>query len=63
MVNLAVSFWVEPGVYFPFHSQIPTHFQGIGIRIEDDVLVQPEYPIVFTATTPKEIIDIEALQS
>lgn len=52
---------VEPGLYFPAGS--PARFQGIGIRIEDDVLVENGPPTVLTASIPKEIQDIEALRT
>lgn len=52
---------VEPGLYFPPDS--PPAFRGIGVRIEDDVLVLGETPTVLTASIPKEIQDIEALRA
>ncbi len=52
---------VEPGLYFPPDS--PPAFRGIGVRIEDDVLVSGETPTVLTASIPKEIQDIEALRA
>lgn len=39
----------------------PADFHGIGIRIEDDVLVRENGPLVMTASCPKEVSDIEAL--
>jgi Xaa-Pro aminopeptidase len=31
---------VEPGLYFqPDDATVPEHFRGIGVRIEDDVVV------------------------
>jgi intermediate cleaving peptidase 55 len=53
---------MEPGIYVPYSDKYPRHFQGMGIRIEDDVLVQPDYPIVLSSTAPKEVADIEALR-
>jgi Xaa-Pro aminopeptidase len=32
---------VEPGLYFRPGTTVPPHLHGIGVRIEDDVLVQP----------------------
>jgi Xaa-Pro aminopeptidase len=32
---------VEPGLYFRPGATVPAHLHGIGVRIEDDVLVQP----------------------
>ncbi|HNJ05935.1 MAG TPA: M24B family metallopeptidase, partial [Leptospiraceae bacterium] len=52
---------VEPGLYFPPDS--PERFRGIGVRIEDDVLVSGATPTVLTASIPKEIQDIEALRA
>ncbi len=54
---------VEPGLYFdPTDESIPAGFRGIGVRIEDDILVQDDSPIVLTAMIPKEVDEIEALR-
>ena len=40
---------------------IPERYSGIGIRIEDDVLITDSGPVVLTANCPKKIDEIEAL--
>ncbi|KAH9978208.1 peptidase M24 [Lactifluus volemus] len=50
---------IEPGVYVPADPQFPKHFHGLGMRIEDEVLVGTEHPIVLSANAPKEIEDVE----
>ncbi|CCM01030.1 uncharacterized protein FIBRA_03078 [Fibroporia radiculosa] len=50
---------VEPGVYVPPLSHYPKHFHNIGMRIEDEVLVGEEHPIVLSVNAPKEIADVE----
>ena len=53
---------VEPGIYIaPDDEEAPESFRGIGIRIEDDVLVTPEGHEVITPATPKKVADLEAL--
>jgi Xaa-Pro aminopeptidase len=53
---------VEPGLYIdPDDDDVPESFRGIGIRIEDDVLVTEDGYEVMTAATPKSIADVEAL--
>ena len=53
---------VEPGLYIdPDDDDVPESFRGIGIRIEDDVLVTEDGCEVMTAATPKSIADVEAL--
>ncbi len=55
---------VEPGLYFdPSDSTIPKEFRGIGIRIEDDILIQGKKPINLTEGIVKEISEIESLKS
>lgn len=44
---------VEPGLYI--------QEEGIGIRIEDDILVTKDGPVNLTAMIPKEVKDIEAI--
>ncbi len=53
---------VEPGLYIaPDDDEVPESFRGVGIRIEDDVLVTQDGHEVMTAATPKSIADVEAL--
>lgn len=52
---------VEPGLYFAEDQEdVPPALRGIGIRIEDDVLVTTGDPEVLTAATPKTVDDVEA---
>ncbi|MDP6932743.1 MAG: aminopeptidase P N-terminal domain-containing protein, partial [Myxococcota bacterium] len=45
---------VEPGIYVPSDAEdAPREFRGIGIRIEDDVLVTDGDPDVLTSGAPK----------
>ncbi|KAF8516631.1 peptidase M24 [Gautieria morchelliformis] len=50
---------VEPGVYVPPSTSFPKHFHNIGIRIEDEVLVQKDHAVVLSVDAPKEIADVE----
>jgi Xaa-Pro aminopeptidase len=53
---------VEPGVYIPAgDTTVAAEFRGIGIRIEDDVLVTSEGAEVLSVSIPKEVIDIEQI--
>jgi Xaa-Pro aminopeptidase len=53
---------VEPGIYVaPDDEDAPEQYRGIGIRIEDDVLVTADGHEVITHATPKKVSDIEAL--
>ncbi len=55
---------VEPGLYVaPDTEGVPLEYLGLGIRIEDDVLVTDEGPEVLTAGVPKEIAEIEAVMA
>ncbi len=50
---------VEPGLYFaPRLEGIPQEYQGIGIRIEDDVLVTDDGADILTQAVPKRPDDI-----
>ena len=52
---------IEPGCYFGLDmEEVPAAFRGIGVRIEDDVLVTSGAPEVLTAAIPKEITQLEA---
>ena len=52
---------VEPGIYIPFGSDCDEKWWGIGIRIEDDVLITETNPEVLSSCVPKTILEIEAL--
>jgi Xaa-Pro aminopeptidase len=53
-------FSVEPGIYInSSDTSVPEEFRGIGIRIEDDVLITAEGNEVLTKDIAKEICDIE----
>lgn len=53
---------VEPGLYIAENCKtVERKWRGIGIRIEDDVLVTKEGCEILTSNAPKTIIDIEAL--
>ena len=55
---------VEPGLYFASWRddiEVPEKYSGIGIRIEDEVLITKDGPIVLTSKCPNEISEIESL--
>jgi Xaa-Pro aminopeptidase len=53
---------VEPGLYIAADAaDVPAELRGIGVRIEDDVLVTTDGHEVLTRAIPKEPADIEAL--
>lgn len=55
---------VEPGLYIaPDDETVDPKWRGIGIRIEDDVAVTKNGPLVLTAKVVKTVEDIEALMA
>ncbi len=53
---------VEPGIYISKdRDDVPPEYRGIGVRIEDDILVTTGDPEVLTSGAPKEVDDLEAL--
>ena len=52
---------VEPGLYIRAADDVPAGLHGIGVRIEDDVVVTAGECEVITAEAPKLPDDIEAL--
>jgi Xaa-Pro aminopeptidase len=55
---------IEPGLYIPKNClKVDKKWRGIGIRIEDDVLVTETGYEVLTQAAPKTIAEIEALMN
>src|SRR6185503_11301549 len=50
---------VEPGIYVGSTTKAPDEYKGIGVRIEDDVLVTADGPDVMTRGIPKSVDDVE----
>ncbi|WP_245832243.1 Xaa-Pro aminopeptidase [Oceanospirillum sanctuarii] len=55
---------VEPGLYVaPDDDSVEERWRGIGIRIEDNVVVTENGPEIMTSGVPKNIAEIEALMA
>jgi Xaa-Pro aminopeptidase len=52
---------VEPGLYFqPDDLTVPEDLRGIGVRIEDDILITDGDPVNLSAALPRDAAGIEA---
>ena len=55
---------VEPGIYIsPNNLNVAKKWRGIGVRIEDDVVVTKQGCEVLTGDVPKTVADIEVLMA
>lgn len=55
---------VEPGIYIaPDNEQVEPRWRGIGVRIEDDVVVTASGCEILTGDVPKSVAEIEALMA
>jgi len=52
---------IEPGLYFGPFSKGPAKYKGIGVRIEDDILITKNGCQVLSKDIPKEIEEVEKL--
>ncbi len=63
-IQAGMTFTVEPGLYIPANDKsAPAELRGIGIRIEDNILVTDKGCEVLTSLAPKEVDDIEKLMN
>ena len=54
-------FTIEPGLYFqPDDLTVPEEFRGIGVRIEDDIVVTETGAENLSAGIPRTADDVEA---
>tara|TARA_S200000501_G_C20852518_1_gene756297 strand:- start:56 stop:1387 length:1332 start_codon:yes stop_codon:yes gene_type:complete len=55
---------IEPGIYIaPDNTDVPEQWRGIGVRIEDDVLVTESGYRILSTDVPKTVLEIEAFMS
>ncbi len=54
-------FTIEPGIYISNDLDVPDRYRGIGIRIEDDVVITVSGCEVLTDDVPKQVQNVEQL--
>ncbi|MDR1033805.1 MAG: aminopeptidase P family protein [Bifidobacteriaceae bacterium] len=60
-IRAGMVFTIEPGLYFREDDElVPDEFKGIGVRIEDDILVTEDGPIRLSGMIPRTATDVEA---
>ncbi len=61
VVEAGMIFTIEPGLYFQIDDlTVPEPFRGIGVRIEDDILVTASGAENLSAAIPRTAADVEA---
>jgi Xaa-Pro aminopeptidase len=54
-------FTIEPGLYFQIDDlTVPVEYRGIGVRIEDDILMTEDGPVNLSAGIPRTADEVEA---
>ena len=52
---------IEPGIYIAADAKVPSKYRGIGIRIEDDVLITKNGNKILSDQVPRTINEIEEI--
>ncbi|WP_375383881.1 aminopeptidase P family protein [uncultured Microbacterium sp.] len=61
ILEAGMVFTIEPGLYFQIDDlTVPEEFRGIGVRIEDDILMTVDGPVSLSADIPRTADDVEA---
>lgn len=63
ILEIGMVITVEPGIYISEDADVPEQYKGIGVRIEDNLLMTEYGNKILTAAAPKEISDIENLMN
>ncbi len=63
ILEIGMVITVEPGIYISEDADVPEQYKGIGVRIEDNLLMTEYGNKILTAAAPKEIADIENLMN
>jgi Xaa-Pro aminopeptidase len=54
-------FTIEPGLYFQIDDlTVPAEYRGVGVRIEDDILMTQDGPVNLSADIPRTADEVEA---
>lgn len=61
LIEPGMVFTIEPGLYFQIDDlTVPEDYRGIGVRIEDDILITAEGPVNLSAAIPRTSAEVEA---
>ncbi len=61
ILEAGMVFTIEPGLYFQIDDlTVPEEFRGIGVRIEDDILMTADGPVNLSAGIPRTADEVEA---
>ncbi len=63
ILEIGMVITVEPGIYISEDADVPEQYKGIGVRIEDNLLMTEYGNKILTAAAPKEIAEIENLMN
>ncbi|MBB5192992.1 Xaa-Pro aminopeptidase [Silvimonas terrae] len=63
VLEVGMAFTIEPGLYIRPAGNVPKAYEYIGVRIEDDIVLTENGPLILSDDCPRTVAEIEAVMN